>query len=314
MVISRETLSQRNGKLALLLLCLLPCNGLFLMAPIQLGSSSLVSVSTQAQIEQSLDVPPKVLILVSTAPKFFGRVREIRETWGGRIDDKHENIRLVFISNTGVDDSGNMVLSNCSVNACVNTCKMADLTIYAGAFLKENPEFEWVFYGDDDVYLMPDNLQRVISSLPPSAAEEYAAWGIPGCGGEKCGGFCGGGGFFTNRRTIEMVRNDTSPSEMRNIFESFCEDCGGFGDITLSRFFTHNVSNPVALKRYPIGTQFVWEKPMEQIESDMADRSKLVWLLHYPSRGRMYQLYDMDKRYKTNQEYPTSVYRGFGEN
>jgi hypothetical protein len=47
----------------------------------------------------------------------------------------------------------------------------------------------------------------------------------------------------------------------------------------------------------------------------MADRSKLVWLLHYPSRGRMYQLYDMDKKYKTNQEYPTSVfYRGFGEN
>jgi hypothetical protein len=64
MDISRGTFSQRNGKLALVLLGLLACFGILAISQMQLEISSLVSVNTQAQIEKSLDVPPKVLILM----------------------------------------------------------------------------------------------------------------------------------------------------------------------------------------------------------------------------------------------------------
>jgi len=52
---------------------------------------------------------------------------------------------------------------------------------------------DWIYFLDDDAYLLSDNMQRMIQTQIESGANLTALFGVNKGGSEECWGICGGG-------------------------------------------------------------------------------------------------------------------------
>jgi hypothetical protein len=234
----------------------------------------------------------EILILVSTSPASFAkRVTEIRETWLKTVEPGME---VVFMSNTATDGSSDMVLSQCPTDVCINTCKQSDLVFFAQTFLKSRPVGSWLLFLDDDVYVVPRNLMRMIRSLPAGAENDIGLWGIPACGSSTCGGMCGGGGYLTNRITLDVLIGGMSPDTFKGEIMSLCQVCRGYGDISVSQLAKNS---GIPLKYYPSGTLLIWERTDEEIRQIVMETENNLWLIHYSSRGSMREIHVLVEEY-----------------
>ena len=250
--------------------------------------------------------PPSVGILLQTSPDFFGsRVAQIRETWGARVHAK-DFMSLNFVVGTITDGQADMIKSGCAQDYLSAVCRLGfALQFVYDSFIAGNGfEYEWFFFGDDDIYLLPDNLQRLILALGPDAGSEPYAWCLPGCEMNGCVGFCGGGGILISRhvlaRIVEERDSEVFPSLVKEL-EANEPLCGKFHDVSFGFFIEHNRTN-LAMAEYPFFPfAFAFSNNIAMHES-LRNKNGLSWLYHYPSRGAMFWLDYMVKALGTNEE------------
>jgi len=257
-----------------------------------------------ASTGESAGYIPTILIVINTHEKnYLTRVQGIRETWMKRVNEK-PSMHMFFVGSQGHDRIPNLVHSQCKMGYWEDSCKRGDMTTFAYNYLvtAEGQYYDWVFFADDDVYILPDNLQRMIMSLGPAAVNETKAWGIPACAHEKCVGFCGGGGYFTNRKTLIMIEEGTDRTKyanLRNETDIYDIECGRCGDLVIARVWKDRRN--VTLEHYPKGS-YTWDfdnKDEGLIES-LKTADPLPWLYHYPAKNRQHWMHEQATRLGSN--------------
>lgn len=261
-------------------------------------------------INTSLNPPialPSVLILVQTFPGMYTtRIKEIRETWGKRVVEKSDNMKMFFVSNNSTEGMDDVWLSKCPAGYLQSVCKIGDTLEMAYEYLHDTPEgkqFEWLLFGDDDIYLLPDNMQHVIIGLGPDASRKRTIFGVLGCGLGHCSGFCGGGMYLLSRMMVQVMATEYNKTRFSTVKEEFIatsDFCGGYHDIALGSIALRNRTN-VTLTSYPV-LPYVYHITPQELNETFYRKNPFTWLYHYPSRGNMHFIHNETARYRTNME------------
>ena len=253
-------------------------------------------------------VVPTVLFVIDTTEKnYSSRVRDIRATYLLRVHEKR-SLDLIFVGSTTTDGSPDMIASSCPIGYWEDSCKRADLITAAYDWLQEpgHALFDWIFFADDDAYLLPDNVQRMILSLGPGAVSRTAVWGIPACVHESCGGLCGGGGYFTNRDTLEKIQlggDRVKYPSLRDETNKFDVECGRCGDLTIARVIEDHRN--ITLLHYPKGS-YTWnfEDGDKGLVASLNASDPLPFLYHYPAKNRFPFVHEKVRELGSNKELP----------
>ena len=240
---------------------------------------------------------PTVLFVISTTSVHTSRVTSIRNTWMQNVL-ADPSLDIIFVGDPGQDVFPELVHSVCPVGYYEDTCKRADMFTYAYEFLQrpQGAAIDWVYFADDDIYIFPHNLQRMILSMGHPATvnttQMWAALGAPAlCAyGDKCSGMCGGPGYFTNRHTISRIVEGMDKSKYSNLREEaavFDQQCGRPGDIAITQVIKQHRKIP--LVQYPETGCYNLQSPNGDtgLLASIQSKDPRPWLYHYPSRGRM---------------------------
>ena len=269
------------------------------------ASQTPPEVPAQVRTSSESQSIPTVAILIQTSPDFFNtRVAQIRDTWGARVHAK-KSMSLHFVVGDITDGNPDMIKSGCAQDYLSAVCRLG----FALEKVREDAywrRFDWFFFGDDDIYLIPDNLQRMIQTLGPDALRESKAWCLPGCEMNGCVGYCGGGGILMSQFLVSRIVEERDalafPSLLKEL-ESNEPTCGKFHDVSFGYFLEHNRTN-IKMVEYPFFPfAFTFKDSIELFES-LRNVNGLSWLYHYPSRGAMYWLDYMIKAMGTSKEIP----------
>ena len=271
------------------------------------ASTESSSIGTKSRSRKGSS--PTVLFVVNTHEKNYKtRVRDIRSTYLPRIHQK-SSLDLIFVSSQMTDGSPDMFQTTCPMGYREDSCKRADMVTIAGGYLRrpENSVFDWIFFIDDDAFILPDNVQRVIMEGIKKEKNLTAVFAISGCVHDKCGGICGGGGYYMNRDTLFHVLNSGNKTLFPSIREEtdfYDAQCGRCGDLTIARAIVDFHSVPV--KPYPTGGIYVWGIDGKNTDSDfirsLRMKNPLPWLYHYPARDRFPQFQKWVDEYGSNKE------------
>ena len=234
-------------------------------------------------------VSPRILIIVNTIDKnYISRAKVIRETYMQRVKDK-ESLDLIFLGGPTTDGSPDMVPSACNVDYWEDSCKKADMIVVAyQALLKNGGEaWDWFMFADDDALIIPDNLQRGLMNLEPSAQDKVAVWGSPRCFLGDCDGICGGGGYFMNRKTLMEINQGGDKLKyptFRDEMDLYHHACGRAGDLVLVEALI-NLRNIPLIQFFP-GNYIWWFKSDEELLNTLTDTTISPWLYHYGAKDR----------------------------
>jgi hypothetical protein len=140
-----------------------------------------------------------------------------------------------------------------------SSCKRGEMHTYAYEFFmtERGKNFDSVTISDEDVYVLPDNLKRVISRLAEPARKEKKIWTDMDCVYETCRGICGGPGYFMSRETVIAIEQEVDRSKYPNFRDETKEwdaKCGRWGDVTIAMVYTtmHNVQ----IVQFPKGSGY----------------------------------------------------------
>ena len=239
----------------------------------------------------SKDPPtPSVLVMLDTSfNTYHTNLAVVRNTWLRRVLEK-KSMHVIIVGSKDTDDMTDVIPSQCPKQSVGNTCKRAEMSSIAVDYLKsaEGKGFNWVIFLQDDMYLLPDNLQRIIVNLGYDSAHERRAWGAKGCGYQKCGGFCGGGGWLTNRDTLIRLHEEIDHSKYSTLIEEskiYENDCGDFGDLVMARLFEERRN--VATIQYP-GGHYVWgfANGDRGLVDSLRSTDPIPWLYDIPASQR----------------------------
>ena len=278
-----------------------------------LGEPTPVAPSPVRVKVSSRSNAPSILFVISTTAKNYAtRVVAIQNTWLKRVEEK-PSMDIMFVGDPDQAEFPHLVRSGCKVGYWEDACKRAEMLTFAYNYLNSpKGEFiDWVYFADDDVYIFPDNLQRMIMSLGSPAVHTSQVWAIPGCASGKCNGICGGGGYFTNRETVAVIQEKRDRNKYPNLSDEtsiYDKECGRYGDLALSRVIKDHRGIPI--KKYP-GGSFTWafDKGDEGLIASLQSRVLRPWFYHYPARDRMDFIHQKGLEFHTNwllHEKPTS--------
>jgi len=151
--------------------------------------------------------------------------------------------------------------------------------------------FDWIFFFDDDAFILPDNVQRVIMKGIRQETNLTAVFGIFGCVHDTCVGMCGGGGYYMNRDTLFHVLNSGNKTKFPSIRDEtafYDKQCGRCGDLAITKALINYHGIPV--KPYPAEGIYVWVTEGKNTSDDyiasLRMTDPLPWYYHYPARGR----------------------------
>lgn len=248
-----------------------------------------------------LFIPPSALILIQTGPENFeGRVKEIRETWGMRVHEK-TRLKLVFVTTSMQATPEDVWVTGCQDGYLKASCKLAHALEKADAYLRTDGSlFDWVFYADDDIYLLPDNMQHLIVGLGPDAATNDGVYGLPGCV-DKCVGFCGGAGFLISKTSLEKIitgRNVTRYPSLAEEMAKINDKCGDFHDVAFG-YLVEKVRNMTMIP-YPIEPHVWFFDNETKYTETYFKKTPFSWMYHYPSRDHMYAIHNATAVLGTN--------------
>jgi len=250
---------------------------------------------------------PNVLVVVNTHERNYGtRVEMIRETWGKRMIEK-KSMELMCIGSQYSAGDPEILTSSCTEGYREDSCKRAHINTMVYNFLRTpaGERFNWVQFVDDDVYLLPDNLQRMIQELATTGEGSPIVHAINACIHEACRGICGGGGYLMNRRavfTVEEGRNRTAFSSLRKEIDQYDEPCGRCGDLAIARIMA---DRNITIRSYP-HEAFVWKfdesKSPNGLDESLRRTNPPPWLYHYPARGKMEYIFEKSAEYGSNKQ------------
>jgi hypothetical protein len=252
---------------------------------------------------------PTILFVVNTHEKNYKtRVQDIRETYLPRIHAK-SSLDLIFVSSQMTDGSPDMFQTTCPMGYWEDSCKRADMVTLAAGYLRRPGMeiFDWIFFIDDDAFILPDNVQRVIQKGIEKEKNLTAVFGIHGCVHDSCVGICGGGGYYMNRDTLFHVvntGNKTAFPSLRDETNFYDKPCGRCGDLTITRAISDFHGVPV--KPYPAEGIYVWDTKGKTTEEAYKNSLKMTdplpWLYHYPARDRFRQFQEWVDQFGSNNE------------
>ena len=278
-------------------------------------SSAIIEVKSMPsplveRVERKAQIPkgkaPTVLIVINTTEKnYSSRLKDIRSTWMKRVEEKN-SLEILFLGgpdNQGMED---VIPSQCKVGYWEDSCKKADAITAAYDFLQKpyGQKYDWILLADDDVYLFPDNIQRMILSLKADPLKESKAWGVYGCAHDPCTGFCGGGGYLLTRPALYKMEEQVDRTQfkaLRNETDLFDVQCGRCGDLVLTRIMKER--RGIEIGSYPLGS-YVWNFQNGDVGliDSLKSTDPLPWLYHYPAKGRMEFIHEKGIELGSNKE------------
>lgn len=248
---------------------------------------------------------PSVLILIQTFPGMYAsRIKEIRETWGKRVVEKSDTLRMYFVSNNSTEGFEDIWLTQCPAGYHQSVCKLGDTLDMAYKYMYESTEgseMEWLIFGDDDIYLLPDNMQHVILGLGSEARTQRTIFGVLGCGLGLCSGFCGGGMYLMSRMMVHVMATEYDKTRFNTVREEFnatSEFCSGYHDIALGSIALRNRTN-VTLTPYPV-MPHVYHITPQELNETFYRKNPFTWLYHYPSRENMHFIHNQTIYHRTH--------------
>jgi hypothetical protein len=252
------------------------------------------------------NAPTTLFVIDTTAANYNSRIPAIRETYLKRIRAK-DSTELIFVGSRRTDGSDDMFASTCKVGYWEDSCKRADMATIAYQVLHKPymDHFDWIMFADDDAYLLPDNVQRMIQALGPTAVDEIGVWAIAGCVHDECKGICGGGGYLMNRKTLFLMQeggDKTAFPTLRDETNKFDIECGRCGDLTIARVMTDH--RHITIRPYPVEGIYVWNfKDGDQgLLNSLKNTNPLPWFYHYPARDRFHFVHEKATEFGSNHE------------
>ena len=290
----------RSRMFACFLIFILICIGFLTSSPYSR------SIDPSPRGTPSREVPNVAILLQSSPESFNHRVKQIRETWGARVRRK-PSLGMYFVVGNVTDGGSDMLKSDCDEGYFSGICRLGFALQYVYEASLSDPgwmKFEWFLLADDDVYILPDNLQRMILALGEWAHLENKAFCLPGCVTDYCLGYCGGGGILLSRYVVSRIVNERDENKFGSLIEELRGNdalCTQYHDVSFGFFLEHNRTN-ISMAPYPYDPfAFGFKDNFEMIRS-LKNKQSLPWLYHYPSRGAMYWLDNMIRDLGTNIE------------
>ena len=253
---------------------------------------------------------PTILFVVNThSANIPTRVRDIRNTYLERIRAK-SSLDLIFVSSQTSDGSPDIFVSTCPEGYWEDSCKRADMMTFAGEYLRRpgKEAVDWIYFMDDDAYILPDNIQRKIKWLVDSGLNLRAIFGLDVCNYEECKGICGGGGYFMNRESMFSViegGDKTRFQTLRDETQFYDEKCGRAGDLTISRAVEDFHGIPITT--FPFGGIYIWEWDLDGrgdigVVTTLQKNDPLPLLYHYPARDKFPKVHQWVNDFGSNKQ------------
>jgi hypothetical protein len=230
----------------------------------------------------------------------------IRETWGKSIQKK-KSLKLLFVTSNMTYGSQDMLMSGCEDGYFTALCRVSfSLEYIYDKILNDRDwfDFDWFFIADDDIYLLPDNMQRMIMDQASGDINEPQVFASLGCANGACVGFCGGAGIIFNRAVVHRVvdgRDHYRFNSLKEELETNDPLCGRFHDVSFGYFLEHNRTNikmeEYAYEPYP----FVFNNSIEFVDT-LRNNMGRTWIYHYASQGAMHWLHYTVRMLGTNVE------------
>ena len=146
-------------------------------------------------------------------------------------------------------------------------------------------DIEWVWILNDDHYVFPTAVKRALQAYDP---ELPVILGTPGCGDDKCGGMCGGGGELISRGALKRMFEKGSDNFDQEYNASIVK-CDFWGDLATSETAKHH---GVSLES--IRGVYGWHKETDEIREliDAGQTNETAPLLfHYVSPEQMFEIH-----------------------
>jgi hypothetical protein len=279
------------------------------VSPSEVPDNLVKAGSWTERIERKGKLPkgrsPTVLIVINTTTQnYSSRLKDIRNTWMKRIVEK-DSLEILFLGGPDNEGMEDVVPCKCKVGYWEDSCKKADAIAAAYEFLQKpyGKRYDWVLLEDDDVYLFPDNIQRMIMSLKSDPLKDKKAWGHYGCALGPCTGYCGGGGYLLTRHALMEMEERVDKSQfqaLRNETDLFDLQCGRCGDLVLTRIMKER--RGLEILEYPAG-HYIWYFGSDnQLFDSLKSTNPLPFLYHYPSKGRMEFVHQKGIEFGSNKE------------
>jgi len=155
--------------------------------------------------------PFPILVLIRTGgPDSVERMQSVRSTWA---KDFPKDAIIPFAPDADCEAKyGNNHQQGLTCLEAKHHLKLMNRT-----------DWTWLLVVDDDVYVFADYLRTKLQVMDPLLLEVY---GVPYCGMCANGkpGFCGGGGYFINRRSLLMMAPAFEPPVSEFVARGFMHD------------------------------------------------------------------------------------------
>ena len=142
-----------------------------------------------------------LFVVLSHSSNYETQVDAIMNTWGGDVREVRADGLLIVGDEARPDhEPPIMGVSMCGDDHGKALCCRIGYALQEAA--KQLEEYSWFFVLDDDVYVNIDNARQALLARDPS---DLIALGIPNCGVEDAGGFCGGAGYIVSQASLRKI-------------------------------------------------------------------------------------------------------------
>lgn len=236
-----------------------------------------------------------VLYVIHSDSRFYStRIRWIMDTWAANLPRDS----VVVIGDKTPEDAASAALvhpTGCQANSHGQgmCCKRAGAVLLAQSIMMHNPFFKWAMFVDDDVYVRPEAVERLLFDQPPDEAGNGVILGTWGCVTKPCSpGLCGGGGFAADRNSLRhLVAGKPAVMVHEQMMScARCEHNSGSGtDVAIARLFDAR-----RLERRRLPGTYPWQLKKACFDLSLTPRAPSPLLYHYMnSQSKMYFLHKL---------------------